>query len=72
MDNSALDKACSLWVKRVYRRDGTVPTRPEWLAWRMRWLAQRKHLVPGPWAPQSDCRCQLCRDYFTGDRGTKP
>jgi hypothetical protein len=27
------EKASGLWAKRVYKRDGTVPTQPEWRAW---------------------------------------
>lgn len=65
MDESALDIACKRWVKRVYRRDGTVPTRGEWMAWRAAWNKRHRHLGDSDdWHPSSDCRCLRCKNYF--------
>ncbi len=35
------EKASGRWAKRVYKRDGTVPTWPEWNAWLLAWM--KKH-----------------------------
>jgi hypothetical protein len=29
------------------------------------------HFVPGPWAPQSDCFCEACKQYFHGESSFK-
>lgn len=38
------EKASGRWAKRVYKRDGTVPTWAEWSAWIERWVARRSHV----------------------------
>ena len=35
-------KASSLWSKRVYKREGTVPTRSEWLEWLEKWMDKHR------------------------------
>ena len=39
--------------------------------WRTTPRAKDGHFVPGPWAPQSDCFCEACKQYFASDAATK-